>query len=80
MEDSFYNAFTKKIAQYFDHQLNTEDEQEFLSQLKQDPAGQQSFLKEKNIREKLRVNLHKSTRTGHLADQIKDQIRKYPGQ
>lgn len=33
----------QKIAQYFDHQLNTEDEQEFLSQLKQDPAGQQSF-------------------------------------
>ena len=80
MENSFNNELTKKIMQYFDHQLNPEDEKEFLQQIKNNPAGHSAFMKELHIREKLKANIHRTTRTHALTAQIKDRIKKYPGQ
>lgn len=79
MKNSFYSELANKIAQYFDQQLNKEDEIEFLSELKKHPASMEVFEKEKNIRGKLKENLYKSDRINRLSDQIKDQIKKYPG-
>jgi hypothetical protein len=72
------NDLTKKIIQYFDKQMNPEDEKEFLEQIKNNPAGNSTFMKEMHIREKLKANVHRPGRTDHLANQIKEQIRKYP--
>jgi hypothetical protein len=80
MEDSFNIELTRKIMQYFDHQMNPEDEKEFLNQVKMNPAGHSAFIKEKQIREKLKANIHRPARTLALGDQIRDRIKKYPGQ
>jgi hypothetical protein len=80
MEDSINNELTRRMMQYFDHQLNPEDEKEFLLQIKKNPAGNQAFLKEKHIREKLKANIHRPAHTIALGAQIKDKIKKYPGQ
>ena len=80
MEDSLYNELTKKIMQYFDQQLNPEDEKEFLSQIIQNPIMHSNFMKEKHIREKLKANIHRPARTHEVKALIKDQIKKYPGQ
>ncbi len=80
MEDSFNDELSKKIVQYFDHQLNPEDEKEFLLQIKNNPAGNTAFMKEKHIREKLKANVHRSSHTHALGAQIMDRIKKYPGQ
>ena len=80
MKDFLRNDLNKRIALFFDHQMNQEDELEFLKQIQSNPAGHQAFLKEKSIREKIKENLYKPTRSNILADQIKDRIKKYPGQ
>ena len=74
----FNDDLTKKIILYFDKQMNPEDEKEFLKQIKNNPAGNTAFMKEMHIREKLKANVHRPGRTAHLANQIKEQIRKYP--
>ncbi len=78
MEDSNNLEFSKKLALYFDHQMNPEDEKEFLLQTQQTPASQSVFLKELHIRQKLRANIHRPTHSQSLAQQIKDRIKKYP--
>lgn len=80
MEDSINNELIRKMMQYFDHQLNPEDEQKFLQQIQKNPAGHQAFQKEQHIREKLKANIHRPAHTIALGIQIKDKIKKYPGQ
>ena len=79
MEESFNNELTRQIMHYFDHQMNPEAEREFLLEIDKNPAGHTVFMKEKHIREKLRANVQRPTRTHALAAQIKEQIKKYPG-
>lgn len=79
MENSLNNELGKKINQYFDHEMNPEDEKEFLLQIENNPAGHSTFMKEKHIREKLKANIHRPARTHALQEQIKDRIKKYPG-
>jgi galactitol-specific phosphotransferase system IIB component len=80
MMDSLYNDLAKKIMQYFDRQLNPDDEKEFLTQIKKNPEGHDAFMKEKHIREKLKKNVLRPSGTPALRAQIKEQIKKYPGQ
>jgi hypothetical protein len=79
MEESNNLEFSKKLALYFDHQMNPEDEKEFLLQTQRTPDSQSAFIKELNIRQKLRANIHRPSHSNSLAKQIKDQIKKYPG-
>lgn len=78
MQDSISNELIRKITQYFDHQLKPEDELIFLKEIKKNPAGHSAFLKEKQIREKLKANIHRSNHTQNLEAQIRDKIKKYP--
>jgi len=42
MKDFLRNDLNKRIAQFFDHQMNQEDELEFLKQIQSNPAGHQA--------------------------------------
>ena len=78
MEDSLLNDLRKKITQYFDHQMNQDDEKEFLHQISKYPEGEDVFRKEKNIRNKIKEKLYRPHHTRLLEDQIKNRIKGYP--
>lgn len=78
MEDSVLAELMRKITRYYDHQMSQKDEKLFLTEIVNHPAGFAAFNKEKAIREKIKSNLHRPQESSRLADQIKDQIKKYP--
>jgi hypothetical protein len=80
MEELQNNELSKKIMLYFDRLMNEDDEREFLKQLNENPAGHKIFAKEKMIREKIKANIHRPSHTKALGLQIREQIKKYPGQ
>ncbi len=78
MEDSLLAELLRKITRYFDKEMNSKDENQFLQEIGKHPAGLTAFNKEKNIREKLRANLRRPSDTSHIIDQIRKEINKYP--
>lgn len=78
MEDSRFAELIRKITRYFDKEMDTNDERDFLQEIHKHPAGHSAFLKERSIREKLKSNLYKPAHTQNLEEQIKQRIKKYP--
>ncbi len=78
MEDSLLAELMRKITRYFDKEMNSNDERQFLQEIVKHPAGLNAFNKEKNIRQKLRANLRRPSDTSHIVDHIRKEIRKFP--
>lgn len=74
MEDARLTELMRKITPYFDKQLSLQDEKDFLQEIKNHPAGQMAFQKERIIRDKLKSNLYRPPHTEMIGDQIRNRI------
>lgn len=75
MEKARLSELMRKITPYYDKQLSSQDEQTFLKEIKDHPASQSAFEKERVIREKLRNNLHRPAHSEQLVNQILIKIQ-----
>ena len=69
------NEIQKQVGMFFDHELDSQREQELLQRVKSDPNYQEVFSKEQNIRENLRKHVRRPGVSPDLIQSIKDNIR-----
>lgn len=72
--DSF-QEIRQKIHLYFDNALSTEDQDNLLQQVDDDPRCQKMFHKEKNFREFLKTSVKRSSVSPDLIQSIRDRIK-----
>ena len=65
----------RQVDMFFDHALNLEEKKHLMDRVSQDPAYQQVFNREKNMREHLKNNVHRPGVTPDFIQSIKDHIR-----
>ncbi|HRI00742.1 MAG TPA: hypothetical protein PK006_06790 [Saprospiraceae bacterium] len=64
-----------QVCRFFDKELNDDDQKELMSQIHSCPSSMNEFNREKQIREKLKQNVHRPPVSPGLADQIKHKLR-----
>lgn len=69
------DSFKERVNLFFDRELNTEDENALMEEVKDDPARGNLFKKEKSFREYIKNNVKRSSVPPDLIQNIKDKIK-----
>ncbi len=64
-----------KVSLYLDHEMNREEEANFLQEIKTNPAYLEFLSKEKHFREAIRTRIQRRQVSPALVQSIKDKIR-----
>ncbi len=70
-----YREYHEKINMFLDKELNTDDEQDFIQKMHQDPQVGRMYVNEKNFRNLIKNNIHRPNVSPTLIQSIKDKIR-----
>ncbi|MDQ3143116.1 MAG: hypothetical protein M3Q56_12815 [Bacteroidota bacterium] len=74
MNDISFEEIRRKIASFFDQDMNPDDKDQFLDSIKKDPASSSEFDHEKNIRQKLRQLANRPSVPQGFVDQIRNKV------
>ena len=69
------SSLRKQINLYFDNALSSEDQQNLLRQVDEDPRCCKMFNKEKTFRDYIKNNVKRPTVSPDLIQSIRDRIR-----
>ena len=75
MDNLDFNEIRRQVVAYIDKEMNNDQQQSFLSQVRNNPEYSREFHREQMIRSKLKENFQRPPVARGLKDRIWDNIR-----
>lgn len=74
MEEISFFEIRKRIAMFLDNDMNTDDQEKFINEVKQHPAIENDLNRDRAIRERLKASVTRPNISQDLVDKIKGKI------